>query len=103
MFNYVIPAEAAKQPDHRANLDLHNPQAQSLIAALAKRQVNVAPTLVVFRNMIYLNDLEEIYNQPDLAHVPRRMLDYWHSYRRVVICPWRPAKHGRRKSGNTRS
>jgi len=87
VFNYVIPAEAAKQPDHRANLDLHNPQAQSLIAALARRQVNVDPTLVVFRNMIYLNDLEEIYNQPDLAHVPRRMLSYWHSYRRGSNLP----------------
>jgi imidazolonepropionase-like amidohydrolase len=82
VFNYVIPAEAAKQPDHRANLDLYNPTAQSLIAALAKRQVYVDPTLVVFRNMIYLNDLEEIHNHPDLARVPRRMLDYWHSYRR---------------------
>ena len=87
VFNYIIPAEAARQPDHRANLDLHNPQAQDLIAALAKRQVNVDPTLVVFRNMIYLNDLEEIYNQPDLAHVPRRMLNYWHSYRRSSNLP----------------
>lgn len=87
VFNYVIPAEAAKQPDHRANLDLHNPLAQDLIAALAKRQVHVSPTLVVFRNMIYLNDLEEIHNHPDLARVPRRMLDYWHSYRRSSNLP----------------
>jgi imidazolonepropionase-like amidohydrolase len=87
VFNYIIPAEAARQPDHRANLDLHNPQAQDLIAALAKRRVNVDPTLVVFRNMIYLNDLEEIYHQPDLAHVPRRMLGYWHSYRRSSNLP----------------
>ena len=43
--------------------------------------MQVDPTLVVFRNMIYLNDLEEIHNHPDLAHVPQRMLDYWHSYR----------------------
>jgi len=82
VFNYIIPAEAANQPDHRATLDLHNPQAQSLIAALAKRQVYVDPTLVVFRNMIYLNDLDEVHNHPDLNRVPRRMLDYWHSYRR---------------------
>jgi imidazolonepropionase-like amidohydrolase len=87
VFNYVIPTEAAKQPDHRANLDLHSPQAQSLIAALAKRQVNVDPTLVVFRNMIYLNDMEEIHHHPDLARVPRRMLDYWHSYRRTSNLP----------------
>jgi imidazolonepropionase-like amidohydrolase len=87
VFNYVIPAEAARQPDHRANLDLHNPQAQSLIAALAKHQVMVDPTLVVFRNMIYLNDLEEIHSHPDLARVPRRMLEYWQSYRRGSNLP----------------
>jgi len=87
VFNYIIPAEAAKQPDHRANLDLDNPRAQELIAALAERQVNVDPTLVVFRNMILLNDLEEIHDHPDLARVPRRMLDYWHSYRRGSNLP----------------
>ena len=81
VFNYIIPPDVAAQPDHRANLDLQNPLAQALIAALAERQVQVDPTLVVFRNMIYLNDLEEIHQHPDLAHVPRRMLDYWHSYR----------------------
>ena len=37
--------------------------------------------------MIYLNDLEEIHNHPDFAHVPRRMLDYWHSYRRSSNLP----------------
>ena len=87
VFNYIIPAEAAKQPDHRANLDLRNPRAQDLIAALAEHQVYVDPTLVVFRNMIYLNDLEEIHNHPDLARVPQRMLDYWHSYRQSRNLP----------------
>jgi imidazolonepropionase-like amidohydrolase len=87
VFNYIIPAEAARQRDYRANLDLHNPQARSLIAALAKHQVCVDPTLVVFRNMIYINDLEEIHKHPDLARVPRRMLDYWHSYRRNTNLP----------------
>ena len=82
VFNYIIPAEVAKQPGHRSNLDLHNPKAQSLIALLGERRVNVDPTLVVFRNMILLNDLEEVYKHPDVAHVPRRMLDYWNSYRR---------------------
>jgi len=80
VFNYIIPAEVAGQPNHRANLDLNNPRARGLIAALAERHVNVDPTLVVFRNMIYLNDLEEVRNHPDLACVPRRMLDYWHAY-----------------------
>jgi hypothetical protein len=81
VFNYIIPPDVAAQLDHRANLDLQNPLAQALIAALAEHQVRVDPTLVVFRNMIYLNDLEEIHQHPDLAYVPRPMLDYWHSYR----------------------
>jgi hypothetical protein len=81
VFNYIIPPDAAVQPDHRANLDLQNPLAKSLIAALAKHRVQVDPTLVVFRNMILLNDLEEVHNHPDLAHVPQRMLDYWRAFR----------------------
>jgi hypothetical protein len=80
IFNFIIPPEEASKPDHRAHLDLHNPLAQKLTVALAERQVNVDPTLVVFRNMIYLNDLEEIHHHPDVTRVPRRMLDYWHSY-----------------------
>jgi hypothetical protein len=82
VFNYSIPPEVAKQPDHRANLDLGNPRCQALIALLAERQTPVDPTLVVFRNMIYLNDLEEVHAHPDLAHVPKRMLRYWEDYRR---------------------
>ena len=81
VFNYSIPAEVAKQPDHRANLDLHNSKCQALVALLTNRQVAVDPTLVVFRNMIYLNDLEEVHKHPDLARVPLRMLRYWESYR----------------------
>ena len=81
VFNYSIPAEVAKQPNHRANLDLRNPKCQELIALLVNRQVAVDPTLVVFRNMIYLNDLEEVHKHPDLAHVPQRMLRYWEKYR----------------------
>ena len=81
VFNYSIPAEVAKQPNHRANLDLRNPKCQELIALLVNRQVAVDPTLVVFRNMIYLNDLEEVRKHPDLAHVPQRMLRYWEKYR----------------------
>jgi hypothetical protein len=83
VFNYIIPPEASVQPDHRANLDLSNPIAKSLIGSLVERQVFVDPTLVVFRNMIYLNDLDGIHNHPDLKHVPQAMLDYWHSYRKT--------------------
>jgi hypothetical protein len=81
VFNYIIPAEVATQPNHRAELDLQNPLAQSLIAELNQRHVYVDPTLVVFRNMILLNDLPEIHDHRDVASAPRRMRDYWHSYR----------------------
>ena len=81
VFNYSIPPEVAGTPDHRANLDLQNPKCQSLVDLLARQKVMVDPTLVVFRNMIYLNDLEEVHGHPDLTHVPRRMLRYWESYR----------------------
>ena len=81
VFNYSIPPEVVEQPDHRANLDLRNSKCQALVALLADRQVAVDPTLVVFRNMIYLNDLQEVHKHPDLSRVPRRMLRYWDSYR----------------------
>ena len=81
VFNYSIPSEVKNQPDHRANLDLGNPRCQALIALLAQRQVAVDPTLVVFRNMIYLNDLEAVHAHADVARVPKRMLRYWEAYR----------------------
>jgi imidazolonepropionase-like amidohydrolase len=87
VFNYIIPPDVTKQPDFRANLDLHNPMADALIAELAKRRVNVDPTLVVFRNMLQLNDISEVNEHRDLARVPRRMLDYWRSYQRTSALP----------------
>jgi len=83
VFNFIIPPEEAARPDHRANLDLHNPLARSLTAVLAERRVMVDPTLVVFRNMLLLPDLEENHHHPDVKHVPRRMLEYWDSYRKA--------------------
>ena len=80
VFNYIIPPEAAKQPNHRADLDLGNPKAKALIALLAQRKVWVNPTLVVFRNMILLPDVDDVFHHPDNARVPRRMLAYWHQY-----------------------
>jgi len=81
VFNYSIPQEVAKQPNHRADLDLKNPQCQQLIELLANRKVAVDPTLVVFRNMIYLHDLPEVQQDPDLNHIAKRMRRYWDSYR----------------------
>lgn len=81
VFDFIIPAAARKQPDHRANLDLNNPQARALVALLAKRQVLVDPTLTVYRNMLLLSDLPEIHGHADVATVPERLRSYWHSYR----------------------
>lgn len=82
VFNYGIPPDVVKQANHRSHLDLHNPKCQDLITLLANRQVRVDPTLVVFRNMIYLCDLESVHKQPELVHVPKTMLNYWDGYRR---------------------
>lgn len=81
VFNYSIPAEVRDQPDYRANLDLRNAKCQALVQLLAEKQVAVDPTLVVFRNMIYLNDLEEVHGHPDVGLVPARMRHYWEQYR----------------------
>ena len=81
VFNYAIPPEAAARPNHRAELDLSNPRCRELVAAIAKRRVAVDPTLVVFRNMLYLNDLPSVREHPDHARVPSRMRRYWESYR----------------------
>lgn len=81
VFNYSIPAEVAGRPNHRADLDLQNPQCQALVAAIARRQTTVDPTLVVFRNMIYQHDLPLVQNHPDLKLVPARMRRYWDAYR----------------------
>jgi imidazolonepropionase-like amidohydrolase len=82
VFDFVIPPEVKKQKGHRATVDLGNPRAKALLKVLARRQVFVDPTLVVYRNMLLLSDLEEYHNHPDVARVPRRQRDYWHQYRR---------------------
>lgn len=82
VFNYAIPPEVASRPGHRAELDLGNPRCRNLVTAIAGHRVAVDPTLVVFRNMIYLNDLPAVREHPDQALVPARMRRYWESYGR---------------------
>jgi imidazolonepropionase-like amidohydrolase len=82
VFDFAIPADAGRGPDVRSTLDLANPQALGLIALLAKRDVPVDPTLVVFKNMLLLSDLEEVQKHPDNARVPERLRTYWDGYRR---------------------
>ena len=81
VFDFIIPPEVRKQADHRATLDLDNPQAKALIATLAKRKTMVDPTLTVFRNMLLLSDLEEVHRHPDNARMPERLRTYWDKYR----------------------
>lgn len=82
VFDFVIPPEVARHPDGRSKVDLSNPHAKGLIALLAKRQVMVDPTLVVFKNMLLLSDLEQVQKHADNAHVPHRLRTYWDGYQR---------------------
>jgi hypothetical protein len=85
VFDFLIPPDP---PDtmsryysrQRASVDLNNPKAKALVTMLADRKVMVCPTLVVFRNMLYLSDLEEIHQHPDLAPLPARLTCYWNAY-----------------------
>jgi hypothetical protein len=81
VFNYIIPEDARRTPDHRASLNLTNSMAQDLIKSLALRRVMVDPTLAVFRNMILLNDLESVNQHSDNAHAPARLRQHWENYR----------------------
>ncbi len=82
VFDFAIPPEMARIPNHRSTVDLANPQAQALITLLAKRKVMVDPTLIVFKNMLLLSDMEEIQNHPDNAPMPQRLRTYWNAYQR---------------------
>lgn len=82
VFDFSIPPEVQKQPNHRASLDLANPRCRALVALLARKKVLVDPTLTVFRNMLLLSDLEEVHGHPDVARVPQRLRDSWDKYRR---------------------
>lgn len=87
VFNYSFPPEDAGPRPQRADLDLGNPRCQALVAAIAQRKVAVDPTLVVFRNMIYLNDLAAVQEHPDQKRVPERMRRYWEAYRQKSNLP----------------
>jgi hypothetical protein len=81
VFDFSIPPEIKKQPDHRSTLDLDNPQCRALVAMLARRKTLVDPTLTVFRNMLLLSDLEEVHGHADVKRMPERLRNYWHKYR----------------------
>lgn len=87
VFNYVIPADVAKQPGHRGRLELSNPLCEDLIAELVQRKTFVDPTLAVFRNMILLPDVPEVRDHTDNALVPKRLRDFWPLYLARTGCP----------------
>ena len=76
VFDFCIPPGVARRPRYRTNLDLRNPKCQALVELLAQEKVAVDPTLVVFRNMLYLNDMNEYSAHPDVAFCPQRMQEY---------------------------
>jgi hypothetical protein len=82
VFDFSIPPDVKKEPDHRSTLDLDNPQCRALVALLARKKVPVDPTLTVFRNMLLLSDLEEVHGHADVGRMPARLRDSWHKYRR---------------------
>ena len=101
VFNYILPPDAPQEPgseerskmppselearrlrilESRANVDLGNPKARSLIASLVEHKVMVDPTLVVHHNMLLLPDLPDVYANPDNAFVPERLRAFWPTY-----------------------
>src|SRR5262249_3325050 len=81
VFDFSIPPEVKKQPDHRATLDLENAQCRALVAMLARKKVMVDPTLTVFRNMLLLSDLEEVQRHPDVQRMPKPLRNSSPQYR----------------------
>ena len=101
VINYSFPPDAPSLPDSkaqakmtpatmkrlhqqieesRANVDLGNPTAQTLIDSIVRHKVKVDPTLVVSRNMILLADLPEVLQNPDNSLMPKRLRNFWPGY-----------------------
>jgi len=72
IIDFIVP-----RGQTRANVDLNNPRAIQLIAAVKEHNVAIDPTLVVFRDMVILGDQPEYIGHPDNAKVPERMREGW--------------------------
>lgn len=81
VFDYIIPAEVRQIPHYRSSMDLNTPIARDLITNLVQRHVLVDPTLTVFKNLILLNDLPSVNQNPENALAPARLREQWNSYR----------------------
>jgi len=65
--------------EEQIKTDFSSARAVELVETLARRQVMVDPTLVVYRNWMLLGDVEEMLQHPDLAKIPARLRNYWSS------------------------
>jgi hypothetical protein len=72
IIDFIVP-----RGQTRANVDLNNPRALQLIAAVKQHNTAVDPTLVVFRDMVILGDQPEYIGHPDNAKPPERMREGW--------------------------
>jgi hypothetical protein len=72
IIDFIVP-----RGQTRANVDLNNPRAVQLIAAVKQHNVAIDPTLVVFRDMVILGDQPEYIGHPDNTKVPERMREGW--------------------------
>ncbi len=87
VFNDVIPEDVAKEPGYRGRLEFDTPLCEALLEDLAERKTFVDPTLTVFRNMILLPDVPEVYDHPDNQLAPQRLRDFWPLYLAKTGCP----------------
>jgi hypothetical protein len=72
IIDFIVPPG-----ETRATVNLSNPLATELIAAVKEHNVAVDPTLVIFRNAILLGDQPEFNRHPDNARAPERMRVSW--------------------------
>jgi hypothetical protein len=61
----------------KVRVDLSQPPATDLIAAILRHKVAIDPTLVVYKNWMLLRDLPEVQQHSDLGRIPKRLLDGW--------------------------
>lgn len=65
--------------EEQIKTDYASPRAVELIQALARRQVMVNPTLVVYKNWMLLTDPDEAMRDPDVVRMPARLQRLWSS------------------------
>jgi hypothetical protein len=63
--------------EEQVRTDFSSARATGLIGALARKDVAVNPTLVVYRNWMLLSDDPAVRDHPNLRHLPRRLTRYW--------------------------